>query len=363
MTNENVVPSPGLLIYPDRIRRNLQRMVQWSGDASRIRPHVKTHKLPQIIQMKLEAGITKFKTSTIAESEMTASAGGKDVLLAYQPVGPNIQRLIKLQQAFPETCFSTIVDNEPIAQELSGAAEAVGLVIRTYLDLNVGMDRTGIPPGPEAATVYRSICQLPGLHASGFHAYDGHLHDTDADRLLQQAEQAFAPVWQLRDQLRGEDFSVPQIVGCGTPTSQLMLARHEDIEVSAGTSVLWDAGQPSLGPESDMEQAAVLICRVISRPTGDRLCIDLGHKAVASEFPLPRVKFFGLEEAQQVMHSEEHLVLQTPRAADFPPGTVLYGVPYHICPTVALHSHAWPVSDGRAGAPWPVVARNRSLTV
>ena len=80
--NEDDVSSPALLIYPDRIQENLRRMIESAGDVSRLRPHVKTHKIPQIIAMKRGVGIDKFKTSTIAEAEMTASAGGKDVFLA-----------------------------------------------------------------------------------------------------------------------------------------------------------------------------------------------------------------------------------------------------------------------------------------
>jgi D-serine deaminase-like pyridoxal phosphate-dependent protein len=142
-----------------------------------------------------------------------------------------------------------------------------------------------------------------------------------------------------------------------------MMAAEHDIEVSSGTSVLWDAGQPTFTPPLDIQNAAVLLARVISRPTGNRICLDLGHKAVASEMQPPRVTLFGLEEARAVMHSEEHLVLETERAGDFPPGTVLYGVPTHICPTVALQSEVWCVRNQRATEKWPVVARTRCLTI
>jgi D-threonine aldolase len=85
--------------------------------------------------------------------------------------------------------------------------------------------------------------------------------------------------------------------------------------------------------------------------------------AVASENPHPRVVLFGLEDATAVGHSEEHLVLETGRAADFPVGTALYGIPWHVCPTVALHNEAVVVRDGRAGERWQIVGRARALTV
>ena len=94
IANAESIASPALLLYPDRIEQNLQHMIAMAGGVDRLRPHVKTHKLPQVIALKRAAGIHKFKVSTIAEAEMTAAAGGEDILLAYQPVGPNVERLV-----------------------------------------------------------------------------------------------------------------------------------------------------------------------------------------------------------------------------------------------------------------------------
>jgi D-serine deaminase-like pyridoxal phosphate-dependent protein len=84
------VLSPSLLLYVDRVEENIRRMIGLAGDASRLRPHIKTHKLPEIVRLQLAHGITRFKCATLAEAEMAALAGAVDVLLAYQPVGPNI---------------------------------------------------------------------------------------------------------------------------------------------------------------------------------------------------------------------------------------------------------------------------------
>lgn len=359
--NAAEIASPGLLIYPDRVRANLQRMIDWAG-ADRLRPHVKTHKLPQIIQLKLDVGITKFKVSTIAEAEMAAAAGAPDVLIAYQPVGPNVRRVVELAVAFPQTRFATIVDQVSVAQSIAAEARSRQLSIDVLVDLNIGMNRTGIAPGAEAVELYRVISNTDGIRAAGLHAYDGHIHDADESVVLSQLEQAFGPVWELRTTLESAGLVVPAVVGCGTVSSRYLAGRH-DIEVSAGTSVLWDAGQPQFTPPMEVDNAAVLIARVISRPTADYLCIDLGYKAVASEMPHPRVTFFGLEDAKAISHSEEHLVLQIDRASQYPVGTVLYGIPTHICPTVALYSDVWCVRDRRAVEAWPVVARTRRITI
>lgn len=361
--NESEISTPTVLIDVERVQRNLLTMLGWVRAPSLLRPHVKTHKLPQIVQIKLEAGITKFKCSTLAEAEMTARAGGEDILLAYQPVGPNVSRLIDLCVAFPKTKFSTIVDDSHIASELGSSAHYAEIAIPTFVDLNVGMNRTGIKPD-DAAALCHHVARTTGLSFAGLHAYDGHLHNSDAETLRRQAEEVFQGVWDLKKTLEDAGLVIPQLVGCGTPTSRLMASSDDiEMEVSAGTSVFWDAGQPDLTPDAGIINAAVVMCRVISKPTSNRLCLDLGHKAVASEFPAPRVSLFGLESAREVIHSEEHLVVESDDAPRFPIGSVLYGIPYHICPTVALHSDVWCVREGHAEENWPVVARTRRLTI
>jgi D-serine deaminase-like pyridoxal phosphate-dependent protein len=109
--------------------------------------------------------------------------------------------------------------------------------------------------------------------------------------------------------------------------------------------------------------AAVVLTRVVSKPGPNRLCLDLGHKSIASEMAPPRVQFLNLEDATAVTHSEEHLVIETARAADFELGDCLYGVPRHVCPTVALHAEAVVLENGKSAERWTVVARDRALTI
>jgi len=105
------------------------------------------------------------------------------------------------------------------------------------------------------------------------------------------------------------------------------------------------------------------LTRVVSKPGAHRLCLDLGHKAVAAEKPPPRVQFLNLPEVTAVSHSEEHLVIESQQAGQFAVGDCLFGVPCHICPTVALHAEATVIRAGRAAERWRIVARDRRLTV
>ncbi len=145
--NADEVPSPALLLYPDRVEENIRRMIALAGGVDRLRPHMKTSKIPEVVRMHLYQGITRYKVATIAEAEMAAAAGAPDVLLAYQPVGPNIARLIRLIGTFPGTVFSALVDDEMNARLLSQAAVEADVIVHLFLDLDIGMHRSGIDAG------------------------------------------------------------------------------------------------------------------------------------------------------------------------------------------------------------------------
>lgn len=362
LENEGEIDSPALLVYEERLDENLRRMVAQVGDPERLCPHVKTHKLPQVITRQIELGVRKFKAATVAEAEMCAAAGAPHVLLAHAPVGPRAARVVALLRAFPNTQFAVIVDDADVARHLSVVISGAKASVDVLLDIDCGMHRSGIAPGSGAEELYALVSTLPGLRTVGLHAYDGHIHDSDLDARRVRCEEALAPVLALRDRLRAAGLPVTRLVTGGTPTFPLLAARA-DVECSPGTSVLWDYGYATTLPDLDYLCAAALLTRVTSRPLPNRLCLDLGHKSVGSEMPQPRLVLLGLEDAQLVGHSEEHLVIETAHAADYPPGSVLYALPFHICPTVNLHSEVVLVQNRRATTRWPVAARSRRITV
>jgi D-serine deaminase-like pyridoxal phosphate-dependent protein len=361
LDNAADVPSPALLVYPERAAENIRRLVTLAGDPSRLRPHLKTTKLAAIVRALAAEGIHRVKVATLAEAAMAAGAGARDVLLAYQPVGPNVARLLDLQARFPETTFSALVDDETAAAALSAAASARGATVRVLLDLDVGMHRTGIPSGPAAVALYEQVARLPSLRPGGLHAYDGHLRDRDPAARAAKCDAAYEPVDQLRDELCRRGLPVPVVVAGGSPTFPRH-ARRPGVECSPGTLVFSDLCTQQNFPDLDFLPAALVLSRVVSHPGGRRLCLDLGHKAVASENPHPRVSLLNLPDAQAGGHSEEHLVVETPHAADVPVGTVVYGLPWHICPTVALYDEAIVARGGRAAERWPI-ARGRGVAV
>ncbi len=360
--NERDVFSPSLLVYPDRIERNIERMVAIAGDTGRLRPHVKTCKMPEIIRMQLAHGITRFKCATIAEAEMTAACGAKDVLLAMQPVGPNIERFFSLKRAFRETAFSCTVDSAEIIRQLSDKAVKNETDAELWLDLNTGMDRTGIRPGKDAIEIYRMMNSLPNLKAAGFHVYDGHIREKDPEKRRRICDDAFAPVERMREELRSEGFPKIRIVAGGSPTFPVHAARG-DVESSPGTVLLWDFGYSSSYSDYGFLHAAVLFTRVISKPAAGIVCLDLGHKAVASEMPQPRIMIPGIDDLSITGHNEEHMVIRTSQASRLLPGDAIYAIPWHICPTVDRYDTVNVVTGSRVTGEWKVEARKRRITI
>src|SRR5438128_2171155 len=152
--NTSRVYSPALLFYKELIEHNIASMVRMVKDPARLRPHAKTHKTREIARLELAAGITKHKCATLAEAEMLAQSGAADVLIAYPLVGPNCTRLAQLIRKYPGTSFAALVDHPAGARMLSEAMVQAETKARVMVDLDVGMHRTGIVPGPDAEKLY-----------------------------------------------------------------------------------------------------------------------------------------------------------------------------------------------------------------
>lgn len=361
VANAADIASPALLLHLRRIDANLRAMLRIAGDPLRLRPHVKTHKLAELVRRQVALGIVKAKCATIAEAELAAANGVVDVLLALQPVGPAGARLAQLADAHPAVRFSAVVDDPAVVDDLERVWQRHP-PLGVFIDLDVGQHRTGIAPGPDAVALARHIARMRGLRFRGLHAYDGHLGIPDPAEREARCEEAYAPVAALAATLAASGIPVPTVVAGGSPTFAIH-ARRPDVELSPGTTVLWDAGYGSKLKDLPFVPAATLLSRVVSRPGPGLVCLDLGHKALAAEMPHPRALFPSLPDAEAVSHSEEHLVLRTASADRLHPGDVVHAIPWHVCPTVALHQEAWVVVDGRAVECWSVLARARRLTV
>jgi D-serine deaminase-like pyridoxal phosphate-dependent protein len=311
--------------------------------------------------MMLQSGIRQFKCATIAEAEMLGQAGAPDVLLAYQPTGPKLQRFIHLMSKYPATRFGCLTDHPAVAQEQSAGFAAAGLQVDVYIDLNVGMNRTGIVPGEDAMALAHLVQGIPGLNFRGLHAYDGHIRQAVFAEKEAACQETYAQALALKGKMESAGLPDPELIMGGSPSFSVHCKRP-DLVCSPGTFIYWDHGYSQLCPEQAFLPAAVLVTRVISLPTPTRVTTDLGHKSVAAENEISkRVYFLNATGLQTVGQSEEHLVLETEAGHAWQPGDVLYGLPYHICPTVALYDSVWVAEGGMITGSWQNVARNRSI--
>ena len=346
------IASPALLVYKEKVAENISKMIEMAGGTARLMPHVKTHKMGPVITMQLAKGITRFKCATFAEANMLAEAGAKDIVIAYQLNSPTAESFVKLARKYPEVRFASLVDNLASAQLLNDLFQPQKAEV--YIDIDNGMHRTGI--APEAAlALYQQLQQLPNIRCCGLHAYDGHIRESDLSLRTEQCNAAFQPVAALAEKMDN-----PEIIAGGTPTFPIH-AQRKDVICSPGTCILWDEGYGSSLTEQDFIPAALLLARVISKPQEGHLTLDLGHKAVSAENPITKRVFFkDLPEYEVISQSEEHLVLKTPLAAQFKVGDILYGTPWHVCPTVALYNEAQIIENGTHTDTW-TIARGRRL--
>ena len=359
--NLDEIDSPALLVWPEKVAANIDRALQLTAtdEGHCLQPHIKTVKNPEVARMAIDRGITRFKCSTVSEGELLGSVGAEKVLLSYQLSAVKAQRWRELRERYPQTEFASLIDNP-------GSAEVASALFRddplpVYIDVNPGMDRTGIPPGDVPALL--SVIQgLPGLQLRGFHLYDGHIRDAGEDVRRERAEAALAEVEVLR-RSAGEMQDRPlEIIVAGSPNFPFYVGRPH-VWVSPGTFFLWDAGYGETFPEWGFQPAALVLTRVLSVIDDRKVCFDLGSKAVSPDKPQPRMVFPTLPDAEVLGQWEEHLVVQLPSTERMTVGDPYLVIPTHVCTTVNLYEELRPVVNGRVEGSWRVVARDRRITV
>jgi len=356
------IDSPSLIVYADRAKENINQLLKMvDGRVDQLRPHVKTNKIAEVCQLMMDKGITSYKCATIAEAEMLGILKTPDVLIAHQLMGPKLNRLVALIKAFPATKFSCLIDNIVTATSVSALFTAEGLTINVYMDVNIGMNRSGIITD-QAIDLFTQCAKLTNIKIIGLHCYDGHIRETDVQKRNAQTDLVFESADTLRKKLEIISSTKLEVIMAGSCSFSGHIKR-KDMQVSPGTFVFWDWGYKNLFPDLPFEFAALVVTRIISIIDAHTVCTDLGHKAVAAENPMPRVYFLNAPLAEPNSQSEEHLVVKVPDASIYQVGDVWYGVPVHICPTVALYDTALVVENNQVVDQWEVVARRRKITI
>ncbi len=364
LRDASLVPSPQLIYYPEIIRENTRRAVALAGGAERLWPHVKTHKSLDVTRMQVEMGITRFKCATFAEAEMAVAAGAKALLVAYPLVGPNVARFLRLAAACPGVSCFALADDLSQLRLLGACAAAGGLTADVLLDVNLGMNRTGVAPA-QAGAWYRAAAAVPGVRLRGLHCYDGHRHESDPAAREAAVSASLREVDALRAELLADGLDCSILIMGGTPSFPCHAARP-GVYLSPGTCFVMDYGYARDFPDLPFVPGAAVLTRVVSRPAPGLFTLDLGCKGICSDPAGPRGLLLGWPDAKPLFQSEEHWVFQMDAGASRTPppvGAELYVLPTHICPTTALYPDVLTAKDGRVTGSWPVTARNRRLTI
>ena len=349
--------SPSLLIYPKFVKSNLNKITA-SIDISRLRPHIKTIKSAQLIQMQLDAGIFKFKCATIKEAALLLELGAKDILIAYPMVAFQMDQMLQMMRGNPEVKLQGIIDHIDAAELMNQKAAKLGIKVPLLIDVNLGMGRTGVEIS-ELQNFYDKLSGLKNVDIIGFHGYDGHVREVDLKTRREVVDRYFRDFLKVLEQLEKKAKGELTCVFGGSNTFPIY-KNYPFIECSPGTFMLWDWGYHLSLPEQHFDFAAILFTRVISKPTYRHICLDLGYKAIASENPIGE-RFYIPEHPNWIpkFQSEEHLVMQVP-PEDWDAvqiGVQVYVVPYHICPSVAWYPYFKVVENGRVSGTWPIAAR------
>jgi len=340
------VITPALLIYPDKLHHNIQATLKMvGGDPNRWRPHIKTAKLSAVVKGYIRDGVRQFKCSTTLELRTACEAGAEDVLVAFSMVGANALRVRQIANEHPSTRVSVLAESSSQAESWAGGK------IGVFLDLNPGMNRTGM----EADHVDEMIdlARLLGETFRGLHWYDGHVSMLDA---VQRRELAFAGYDRLMEIVAAFDDAgivIAEVITSGTPAAPYgyLYPRFRDASfvqrISPGTVVYNDLSSLKQLPGYGYVPAALVMATVISHPKPGVITCDAGHKAVGVDSGVPNCAVVGYPRLTPLKPSEEHLPMEVASGSNTPEiGDKLYLIPKHICPTVNNFDQALIVDEG-----------------
>lgn len=344
------VTTPALLLDLPAARRNIQRMAEAMASLpAALRPHVKTHKSPDLALLQARAGAQGFSTATVWEAFVLAEAGLDDLFVVNTVAGSaRIERLTDLAR---ERRVLVAVDSLDNARDLSRAATRKGATLGILLEIDTGMRRCGLADPASAAELAPQLAALPGLRFEGVTGYEGHCSlESDVPRRIEKQRTAMELLLSAVAAIEAAGVPCPIVSAGGTRTWWLTAATPGITEIQAGTYVLMD--QFHSGIEGGFEPALRILATVISRAP-DRLVVDVGSKSVAA----PDLTVIDGYDLDNLGFDEEHGRFAAPSAGELSVGDVVPLLPGYTPATVNLYDAFHVVENGVVVDVWPVVPR------
>jgi D-serine deaminase-like pyridoxal phosphate-dependent protein len=365
---ELVADTPRIVIDRRILVANVRRMAGLAAAAGvGLRPHVKTHKMPQIARMAADAGAVGVQVAKLGEAEVMADAGFDDILVAYPIVGEvKLRRLAALAR---RARITVSLDSLVVAEGISRTMVEQGTVCRMLVEVDTGLHRIGVQPS-EALALARAIARLPAVELVGVLTHEGHIYTAAGSvaEMERMTHEACRTVLDVAAQMRANGIPAPVVSVGSSGTARFGMAVPGITEVRPGTYVFNDLTQVELGAAREADIAACVVATIVSRPAADRAVIDAGTKTLSSDQRIVRTantaeRSFGRLAAWPdtwiIRASEEHGVLGLPSDSPLQIGDRVAILPNHICSAINLHDDVLIAEDGRIVDRWPVAARGR----
>ena len=348
MTTIDDLDTPAVLIDIDRVEANLKR-AQAHADANgyRLRPHIKTHKLPRFAKRQVELGAVGITAQKLGEAEVMADAGISDIFVPYNIWGAN-----KLKRRGAAcACGSVTADSPETVTEYATAFSGAAKPLTVLVECDTGTRRCGVQSPAQALALARQIALAPGLTFGGLMTYPPAGGLDEAEAWLREATDRFAQA----------GIAVPRVTSGNTPdmwrTGQSVVTERRP-----GTYIYYDRMQVAAGAASWDDCALTVLATVVSRPTPTRAILDTGSKSLSSDIS-PSLTGYGLVEGTDLTLkylNEEHGVIEMPEPFDsLRIGQRVRIVPNHVCVVSNLFDRVHLVSGSEVVEVLPVAARGR----
>ena len=355
--------TPAILIDVDVMERNLARVADYARSHSlRLRPHTKTHKIPELARRQMELGAAGLTVAKTTEAEVMLRASPTDLLVAYPVVGK--AKLDRLMQVADRTDVTVSLDSDAVARQLSDAAAASGRTIGALVEIDVGLRRVGVQPGSELLALAKTVDALPGLEFRGIAFYPGHIKLMD-DEAVTELRNVEAVVAAAKDDLERAGLNVAVVSGGSTPAlfhSHLVTSMNE---IRPGTYIFNDRNTWKCGGCSLDDCAATVLTTVVSTSVPGRVIVDGGSKTFSSDrCSVAEEPGFGvmseLPDALFEKMNEEHGFFDVSRTGhNLKVGDRVRILPNHVCVAMNLHEQVYGVRGEEVVDVWKVEGRGR----
>ncbi len=363
VADDQVLDTPCVVVDEQILQNNIAEMASYAASLGvNLRPHMKTHKTPQIARLQIAAGAIGATCAKLGEAEVMVDQGGiTDVLLAYQIVGePKIARLLALMERAHVT---VTLDSRKAGEALSRAMSQAERTLDIYVEVNTGQNRAGALAGADAVALAIDLARHPGLHVVGVMTHEGHAGSSAPDAIAETALAAGRALVETANAIRAEGVEIAHVSVGSTPSISYTPTVPGITEMRPGTYVFNDNSAFRHGRIGPDRCAARIATSVISRSAPDRAVIDAGSKALAFD-PSPSHPGHGylVGHATAIIErvTEEHGSVKLPAdEPGFAIGDTHEVIANHVCPTINLTDELFIVRGGKVLDTWAVAARGK----